>query len=95
MFLFIMGIVSDHDTYRSPTVPASIVAPVSNTFRTSPSLTVPAPLPWFDLGGCGLETRIAKRYTNIYGGDMGSTGVGSQSGMPGFCYPVKQTDLQI
>ena len=30
-----------------------------------------------------------------YGGDVGSTEVGSQSGMPGFCYPVKQTDLQF
>ena len=26
---------------------------------------------------------------------MGSTGVGSQSGMPGYCYPVKQTDCNL
>ena len=32
---------------------------------------------------------------NYFGGDVGSTGVGSQSGMPGFCYPVKQTDMQF
>jgi hypothetical protein len=31
----------------------------------------------------------------VHGGDVGSTGVGSQSGMPGFCCPVKQTDLQF
>ena len=41
-----------------------------------------------------LAMRRAKRYTYHHGGDVGSTGVGSQSGMPGFCYPVKQTDLQ-
>jgi hypothetical protein len=31
----------------------------------------------------------------MYGGDMGSTGVGSQSGMPGYCCPVKQTDCNL
>ena len=42
-----------------------------------------------------LETQDSKRYTTRHGGDVGSTGVGSQSGMPGFCCPVKQTDLQF
>jgi len=30
-----------------------------------------------------------------HGGDMGSTEVGSQSGMPGYCSPVKQTDCNL
>ena len=39
--------------------------------------------------------RAVETLDYLHGGDMGSTGVGSQSGMPGFCYPVKQTDLQF
>jgi hypothetical protein len=49
----------------------------------------------FPLERLPLETPDSKRYTIGHGGDVVSTGVGSQSGMPGFCYPVKQTDLQF
>ncbi len=44
--------------------------------------------------GIGLSTQDSLLVAD-FGGDLVSTGVGSQSGMPGSCWPVKQTGCNL
>ncbi len=51
---------------------------------------------WVDVLPLPTQTHDSRLVTfNRYGGDLDSTREGSQSGMPGSCWPVKQTGCNL